>query len=333
MAPAKCSIVIPAYNAVDLTEQCLRVILESTPDGTFEIIVVDNASTDGTAEMLAAFGERVRILANTENLGFSRACNQGAKAAAHPVVLFLNNDTLVQEGWLPPLAEVLGGEGAAAVAGSRLIEEDGLTIQSAGFAVRHDDMPVMLYRGFPPLEGIGDRRRRMQAVSGACLAVRREVFLELGGFDVAFLNGYEDLDFCLKVCAGGMEVWYVPESRVVHLEGSTAGRFEREDGNRRLFRERWRGRVRRDILELLREDGFDVINPKSRDLVLMRDGMVFSVTAGNRCRVERLPDSRAARALRVAALRARHLPARIKYGRLLDEPRARPARGDETGES
>jgi GT2 family glycosyltransferase/glycosyltransferase involved in cell wall biosynthesis len=325
MKPRKCSIVIPVFNGVSLTAQCLESIWNNTPfRDTFEIIVVDNGSTDGTRAMLDSHGSRVRTLSPGRNLGFAAACNRGAREASHDLIVFLNNDTMVLPHWLHPLVKALSDRRRAVAAGSRLLHPDGKTIGHAGFVFRHDDRPVMLYRGFPSLPGIGDVRRRLQAVSGACMAVKREAFLSLGGFDEGYVNGNEDIDFCLRVGEKGWEVWYEPDSRVIHLEGMTEGRFDHEKANAERFRRRWSGRVGRDALAIWVGDGFDVINPKSRSLRLSRKGLLFTVRSGALSRVEPLPENPLARGLKTARLKLASLPCRVKYGRLLAAPPAAP---------
>jgi GT2 family glycosyltransferase len=314
MKPPKCSIVIPVHDGAELTAQCLEALWRNTPDDAVEVIVVDNASTDETGRLLASFGSRLRTLRHETNLGFAAACNRGARESRNEIVVFLNNDTVVQPSWLMHLAGFLSGRERAAVAGSLLLDADGKTISHAGLAIRYDDIPVTLYRGFPLLPGIGDRRRRVQAVSGACMAVKREAFLALDGFDRAYTNGYEDVDFCLRTQQKGWETWYVPESRVIHLEGQTSGRFDREAENARLFVERWAGRMPRDAVRLLEEDGFEVINPKARSL-LLRDGRLFSIRGGRLHAVTLLPTRPLARAAWRLLLKARHARARVRYGR------------------
>ncbi len=107
----KVSIVIPAYNQVGHTFQCLRSIAEQTDsrDGFYEVLVIDNASSDGTQELLTQVQGDVRVWRNEENLGFAKACNQGALLARGDVVIFLNNDTEVHPGWIEALTDELEG--------------------------------------------------------------------------------------------------------------------------------------------------------------------------------------------------------------------------------
>src|SRR5688500_15775953 len=131
--PVMCSIIIPVWNRVDLTEQCLVWLAAVTRGCEYEVIIVDNGSTDKTPEFLATLSGDVRIVRNEENLGFAAACNQGAKLAQGGFVIFLNNDTLPLEGWLLALVEEAKRSPDIAVVGSRLRYADG-TIQHCGAA-------------------------------------------------------------------------------------------------------------------------------------------------------------------------------------------------------
>jgi len=310
-----CSIVLPLFNNAALTAQCLESIWAYTDESLIELIAVDNGSSDGTAALLDRYGDRLQTVRNAHNLGFARACNQGAGIARHEVLLFLNNDTLVQPGWLTSLLAVLAARPKVAVAGSRLFYEGGRLHQHAGMVFRYDDVPVLLYRGFPESAGVGARSRFMQAVTGACLAVRREVFAALGGFDEIFVNGCEDVDLCLRVRRAGGDVWYEAGSRVIHLESMTAGRAKANRDNMRHFRERWGGRVERDMHRFLRDDGFEVINPKARSLVLLKENQVFKLRSGRLNETRSFVPGTLKSRLRLNLLRWLHLPNRLRYSR------------------
>ena len=137
------SIVIPVFNKRELTEACLASLRRHTSAPETEVIVVDNGSTDGTGEWLReleAKGE-LRALLHLENLGFARACNAGAAAARGELLLFLNNDTEVTDGWLEPLTRTLADDPYVGAVGSRLLFPDG-TIQHAGVALILADTPA-----------------------------------------------------------------------------------------------------------------------------------------------------------------------------------------------
>lgn len=237
--PFACSIVIPLFNRAELTEQCLVNLADVTHGATFEVILVDNASTDGTAALLASLGGDVQVLRNSENRGFAAACNQGARAARGRHVVFLNNDTIPLSGWLEPLLAELDADPKVAVVGSKLLFADG-TIQHAGVLFKRDlPLPYHAFYHAPGSAPAVNTRRELRCVTGACMAVRRSVFDALGGFDEGFVNGYEDVDFCLKVRQRGNTIVYQPQSALYHLESQTAARKDHDQANwRRLF-DRW----------------------------------------------------------------------------------------------
>jgi GT2 family glycosyltransferase/glycosyltransferase involved in cell wall biosynthesis len=266
------TIVVPTFNHLDLTRQCLDAIERTAAPGSYEIVVVDNASTDGTPAFLREAEEagRLRAVLNGENRGFSAACNQGAALARGDVVLFLNNDTIPHPGWLDAVLAELDESPETGVVGSKLLYADG-TIQHAGVAIGErdgDPSPYHVYLCQPADAPHVSHRRELQLVTGACLAIRRELFERVGGFDEAYWNGHEDLDLCLQARATGAKVVYRPDSVVTHLESQTKRlvgleQFHYEKGadtpearGRRLFLERWRGVLQVDERRILAEDGF-----------------------------------------------------------------------------
>lgn len=122
--PVDCSIIIPVFNQIQYTKRCLDFIQKNTPKDCYEIIVVDNHSNDGTKEFLRGLAN-LRVIRNEANLGFAKACNQGAGAASHEFILFLNNDVEVQKGWLTPLVMTLLQDTEVAVVGSKLLYSNG----------------------------------------------------------------------------------------------------------------------------------------------------------------------------------------------------------------
>jgi len=235
----KASIIIPVSNKLDLTRQCLTTLASLTTMPEYEVIVVDNASTDGTAEFLAELGGDVQIIRNPENFGFAIACNQGAKAARGEYLLFLNNDTIPTEGWLNALVDEVERHPDVAVVGSKLLYEDG-TIQHAGVAFsRIWFSPYHIYKGFPANAPVVNRRREFQCVTAACMLIRREVFESVGGFDDGYRNGFEDVDLCLKIGERGWKIVYQPNSVVYHLESQTPGRKAHERENSKRLLARW----------------------------------------------------------------------------------------------
>jgi len=244
-APAEAplvSIIIPAWNKWDYTRRCLASLAEHTGGVAHEIVVVDNASTDETAAALPLV-PGVRVHRNAENLGFARACNQGAALARAPYLLFLNNDTEALPGWLPPLVRTLERMPDVAMVGSKLLFPDG-TLQHAGVVVAYAaPLPISPFHAYyrkPP--GVSTQPLEVNAVTAACMLVRAEVFRALGAFDEGYRNGYEDVDLCLKVREAGHRIVYTPESVLYHHESVTEGRFLKNAENEDLLCRRWMGR-------------------------------------------------------------------------------------------
>src|SRR5262249_43297152 len=231
------SIVVPVWNRADLTRQCLDALQRTVHPRAHEAIVVDNHSTDDTPALLASHALAPRVIRNDENLGFARACNQGAAAARGALVLFLNNDTVPTPGWLAPLVEILDREPDVAMVGSRLLYPESRLIQHAGVAF-DSPTPFHLWRRVPADWPPANVQCDVGAVTAACMLVRRSVFSELGGFDESYLNGFEDIDFCLRLGERGHRIVYCPRSVVLHYESMTEGRSQHDDRNFRLFSER-----------------------------------------------------------------------------------------------
>jgi GT2 family glycosyltransferase len=251
MASTTSSIIIPVRNRWALTGRCLEVVLGTSVG---EVIVVDDGSTDNTTDQLREYGDRILVLTQPSSPGFAAACNRGAAAASGEYLVFLNNDTLPAQSWLEALMGYARAHAAAAVVGAKLLYPDGST-QHAGVVIGHDRLPRHLYAGFPSdFPGV-NRSRRFQAATAACMLVRRGAFEQAGGFDTAFRNGYEDVDFCLRLGAMGHEVHYCHESVVEHLESVSPARHAHDLENRRLFLNRWAARVRPDDLDYYQEDG------------------------------------------------------------------------------
>jgi GT2 family glycosyltransferase/SAM-dependent methyltransferase/thioredoxin-like negative regulator of GroEL len=237
--PIACSIIIPVWNRRDLTEQCLVRLAAVTDGCEYEVIIVDNGSTDTTSEFLGTLSGDVRIIRNEENLGFAVACNQGARVAKGQYLVFLNNDTVPVQGWLKALVQEVETSPAVAVVGSKLLYEDG-TIQHGGVAFSWlYGTAYHMYLRVSADAPMVNRRRELQAVTAACMLVRREAFESIGGFDEGFRNGFEDVDLCLKIRDRGGRVVYQPKSTLYHLESQTPGRKAHEQENIRRFLTRW----------------------------------------------------------------------------------------------
>jgi GT2 family glycosyltransferase len=251
---ALCSIIIPVFNKSTLTRQCLSAILANPPAADFEILVVDNGSSDGTAALLASYGNRIRPIVNERNLFFARACNQGAEQARGDLLIFLNNDTVPKAGWLDALVRYRQVHPRAGLIGAKLLFPNN-TIQHAGMAICYDQMPRHIYLGFPANHPAVCKSRALQAVTGACILIERDLFSRAGMFDTAYVNSFEDMELCMRIGELGFEVHFCHDCMLYHLEGVSEGRHSFDGQNYRIFNERWRSRLRPDELEIYIADG------------------------------------------------------------------------------
>lgn len=216
------SIVIPVFNKIAYTAACLRSLAEHAGTVAFEAIVVDDASSDATAEHLAQV-EGLRVVRNAQNLGFVGSCNAGAAQARGEFIVFLNNDTVVTAGWLDALLACFEEQADCGLAGAKLVYPDG-RLQESGGIVFNDASGWNYGRFEDPADPRFNFRREADYCSGAAIMLRRELFQTLGGFDTRYAPAYyEDTDLAFAVRAAGKKVFYEPRAVVVHFEGITAG--------------------------------------------------------------------------------------------------------------
>jgi GT2 family glycosyltransferase len=253
-AAPKCSIIVPVFNRAGLTRQCVDILLAEPPtEAEREVIVVDDASTDSTPELLAAYGDAVRAIRHEENTGFSTSCNDGATAARGEYLVFLNNDTMPLEGWLEALTRYADDHQEAAVVGCKLLFPDD-TVQHAGVAITEDNNPRHIYAGFPADHPAVNKSRRFPIVTAGCALFRRGPFEEAKGFDDSYVNGFEDVDLCLRIGELGYEVHYCHEAVLYHLEMATRSHRGHAE-NHLLYRRRWAHKVQPDAMRYYMEDG------------------------------------------------------------------------------
>ncbi len=250
------SIIIPVWNKLDLTKQCLTAIVQNTQYKNYEVIIIDNASTDGTSDFLKTLTGDVKIITNEENLGFAKASNQGAKIASGKYLLFLNNDTIPQKGWLSNLVETIESDKKIGIVGSKLFYPDN-TIQHCGASMRYDKKFFRhQYKFLPKSHPLVNFRRKSDAVTAACFITPKYLFSELDYFDEKYLNGCEDMDYCTAVKDKGLEIIYEPKSELYHLESQTPRMTDKDNDNFERYLKKWGSEKMKNEIEIYAEDGF-----------------------------------------------------------------------------
>jgi GT2 family glycosyltransferase/glycosyltransferase involved in cell wall biosynthesis len=238
------SIIVPVFNQFQFTHACLASLQTVEEQSRFEVIVVDDCSTDETAELVPRM-EGVVYLRNETNSGFIVSCNRGAAKARGAYLFFLNNDTVVKAGWLTRLLETFADEPRAGIVGSKLIYPDG-RLQEAGGIIWRDASGWNYGKFDDPKKPEYNYLREVDYCSAAALMVQKSLFQKLGGFDEKYAPAYyEDTDLAFKVRKDGYKVLYQPLSKVIHYEGVTGGTDlstgtkKHQDINRQTFVENW----------------------------------------------------------------------------------------------
>ena len=253
------SVVIPTRDRADFLAVALEGLLHGTDYPDLEVVVLDNDSRESeTAALLArvAADPRVRVLPSPGAFNFSALSNHGAAAATGSILLFLNNDIEVTEpGWLTEMASIAADPQVGAV-GAKLSYPDG-TLQHGGVVLLIDGVAGHSHLGIgeddPGYFGRMVVSQEVSAVTGACLAIRADVFAEVGGFDAEHLAvAFNDVDLCLRVRQAGYRIVWTPHARLIHHESKSRGlddtpeKKARFDAESRLMRERWEPQLRAD---------------------------------------------------------------------------------------
>lgn len=228
------SIIIVNYRSANYTKGCLESIYQNAPGCSIEIIVVDNASNDGCAEMIQAGFPHVNFVQSDRNLGFAGANNLGISVARGSYLLFLNPDTEVRPHALQALIDAMLGCADAGMVGGHLLNSD-LTVQTTSITAFPSILNQILgteylRRRFPkakmwgirPLFEVQSQPVPVDAISGACMCANRKVIDQVGGFTTDYFMYAEDLDLCLKVRQSGWKIYYAPEAVIVHHGGKSS---------------------------------------------------------------------------------------------------------------
>ncbi len=258
------SILIPVYNNFDYTWHCLESVLKYSADVSYEVIIADDCSDDLTMR-LGEICSGIHIVKNKENQGFLLNCNHAAQAARGDYIVFLNNDTQVQQGWLSSLISVMEKDSTVGLVGSKFLYPDG-HLQEAGGILWADGSAWNFGRGQNPNEPQFNYLHEADYISGASIMIRTSLWKEIGGFDERYAPAYyEDTDLSFEVRKHGYRVMYQPLSIVVHYEGISNGsdKTSRHNAfislNRRKFYDKWK--------ETLEKENF----PNGENLFLAKD--------------------------------------------------------------
>jgi hypothetical protein len=217
------TIIIVSHNTRSDLENCLRSLHQHPPALSHEIVVVDNASRDGSVDAVRAQWPDVRTIALDTNVGFARANNVGIRQSAGELVLLLNSDTIVPAGAIDSLAAAIRELPQASVVGPRIVDAEGRPELSFGRMMSpHAEAGQKVLVRFAPSELIGamtSKIREVDWVSGACLLVHRRDAEAAGLLDERYFMYCEDVDFCAAIRRNGGKVYFTPASHIVHLRG------------------------------------------------------------------------------------------------------------------
>lgn len=236
------SVVVVSFNTRDLLRDCLNTLKDRADDVTYELLVVDNASKDGSADMIAEEFPEAGLIRSDENLGFAGANNRAFEVARGRYIVLLNSDAFVEEGALSLSVRKMDEQPHVGLASGRLVGRDGTWQPSAR-------MFPSVTNELLTLSGLGDRYphsrffgrmdrtwadpmepAEVDWVPGAYSIIRREALERIGYFDQRFFLYYEEVDLCLRIKEAGYELWYWPDIAVVHIGGESARTVENAGG-------------------------------------------------------------------------------------------------------
>lgn len=239
------SVVVISFNTKALTKKCLESVLKNTSGIRLEIVVVDNASTDGSAKMLEKFSKKhkeVKLIKSNINLGFGGGNNLGFKKAKGDIVLFLNSDTLVESNTLGEMYKWMKGKKEIGIATCLLLNKDGSTQGTGGYFptltrvftwMTIQDLPLVdrFIKPFHPMkeksflsnQNFYREGRELDWVTGAFFMIRRDLYEQVGGFDKDYFMYTEETDLCYRVKKLGWKVFYNPSWSIIHYGGESGG--------------------------------------------------------------------------------------------------------------
>jgi GT2 family glycosyltransferase len=233
------SIITALHNCAELTRAYIDSLIKHTSEIDWELILVDDASTDKTQDLLSSYASnpKIRILRNENNMGYSASNNKGSQIAQAPILAFLNNDLLLTPHWLEPMIWALKNSKKPGIIGNVQFNPSTNLIDHAGVFFGLDGMPrqARKNRKKPPKSQLTE----WYAVTAACMLISREVFMTEGGFDESYRNGFEDIDLCVKLKHRGYHHYVCNNSQIFHCVSSSPGRHKNNDRNSLTFEKRW----------------------------------------------------------------------------------------------
>lgn len=235
------SFLIPLHNGLSYTRACLQSLEQTVSLKDHEVILVDDASTDGTREYVGRLTAPYRVLRNETRRNYAASMNRAAQAAEGHFLCLLNNDLIFTEGWLAPMLRAFELFSKVGFVGNVQINPTTGRYDHMGFVFSPDGVPWHFGKNFPfrPYRGY----RAWRAVTAACCLIRKDVFLNAGGFDERYVNGSEDVDLCLRLGRDGYQHYVACES-VVHHHGSVSeGRHEYNERNQARLLQMWRAEI------------------------------------------------------------------------------------------
>jgi len=227
------SIIIISWNTRDLLAACLDSVYAHPPEGEFEVIVVDNASTDGSAQMVRERFPQVRLIENKTNVGFARANNQAIAVSQGEQILLLNSDTVVLAGALEVLMQFMMTHPQTGAAGARLLNPDGSlqtscspfpTLGREAWRLFYGDQlkPLAIY---PMQDWDITTPRPVDVLLGACLMVRRAVLDQVGLLDESYFMYSEEVDLCLRIRQAGWSIHWIPAAQIIHYGAQSSNQI------------------------------------------------------------------------------------------------------------
>ena len=260
------SVIIVTRNNFDYFEKCMNALFEHTDFTDVELLIVNNNSSDRESKQLIEWYEAqefltpdipIQLIHNVTTESFATNNNEAIRLTNSNYLMFLNDDTEVQENWLPPLLDCIESDERIVAVGPKMFYPNGM-IQHCGIAFhKKDKMPGHIWLGkkprdYPPAQ----IRRRFKAITGGAMFISARVFKSLGGFDEAYkVCAYEDIDLCLKFEDEANRIYYEPKSEIMHHESVTQNKFDAKFrqgyfvANTKIFLDRWFEKIKPDYFD------------------------------------------------------------------------------------